>query len=253
MCGIAGILDLSGSGTVPTAIVQAMAAALFHRGPDQDGYLEEPGLALASRRLSIIGLADGRQPIANEDGRLTVVFNGELFDYLETRKLLEVRGHRFATHCDTELIPHLWEEYGEDTFARLRGQFAAAVWDRSNRSLYLGRDRFGICPLYWTRRTIAGADWLLFASEIKALLASGLVQPRPDLLGLDQVFTFFSMPGRRTAFAGIQTLLPGHCLKIRPAGDRPASVQERVYWAMDFPDRGEELRDGADRLVEGLE
>jgi asparagine synthase (glutamine-hydrolysing) len=240
MCGIAGILDLSGGGTVPPLFAQAMADALFHRGPDEDGYLEEPGLALVSRRLSIVGLADGQQPIANEDGRLTVFFNGELFDYPETRKLLESRGHLFATHCDTELIPHLWEEHGESTFERLRGQFAVAVWDRSRRTLYLGRDRFGICPLYWTRQLIDGADWLLFASEIKALLASGLVQPRPDLRGLDQIFTFFSMPGPRTAFAGIQALPPGHFLKVRPAGDGPASVQERVYWSMDFPDRGEE-------------
>src|SRR5690242_9999637 len=130
MCGIAGVVDLSGRAPVPTEVLHAMADALHHRGPDEDGHLLTPGVALASRRLSIVGLADGRQPIGNEDGRISVVYNGELFDYPETRAALEARGHRFRTHCDTELIPHLWEEHGEGTFERLRGQFAVAVWDR---------------------------------------------------------------------------------------------------------------------------
>jgi asparagine synthase (glutamine-hydrolysing) len=233
--------------------MRAMADSLRHRGPDEDGYYHEPGVALASRRLSIVGLADGRQPVLNEDGRITVVFNGELFDYPETRKVLEGRGHRFATHCDTELIPHLWEEHGEGTLERLRGQFAVAVWDRLRRRLVLGRDRFGICPLYWTRQRTPSGEWLLFASEIKALLASGLVAPRPDPRGLDQAFTFFSMPGPRTGFAGVQALLPGRYLSIQPAL-REAAVQERVYWHMDFPDRGaEESGQDPRRLAEEFE
>jgi asparagine synthase (glutamine-hydrolysing) len=254
MCGIAGVVDLSGRGPVPPEVVQAMADALRHRGPDEDGYLLTPGVALASRRLSIVGLADGRQPIGNEDGRITVVYNGELFDYPETRAALEARGHRFQTHCDTELIPHLWEDHGEGTFERLRGQFAVAVWDRHHRRLFLGRDRFGICPLYWTRQTTAGGDWLLFASEIKALLASGLVKPRPDHRGLDQVFTFFAMPGPRTAFTGVQMLLPGHYLAIQAGGATGVRVQDRVYWEMDFPDRGAEEPGGDPRrLVDDFE
>src|SRR5437588_2185646 len=124
MCGIAGIMDLSGRRPVPEGILQAMAAALIHRGPDEDGFLELPGLGLASRRLSIVGLADGRQPIANEDRSISVVYNGELFDYPERRAALEGRGHTFRTHCDTEVIPHLWEDHAEATFERLRGQFA---------------------------------------------------------------------------------------------------------------------------------
>jgi asparagine synthase (glutamine-hydrolysing) len=219
-----------------------MAQAILHRGPDEDGFLEQPGLALASRRLSIVGLADGRQPIANEDGGISVVFNGELFDYPERRAELEGRGHRFATHCDTELIPHLWEEHGTATFERLRGQFSVALWDRHRRRLYLARDRFGICPLYWTRQTTASDDWLLFASEIKALLASGLVPARPDLRGIDHAFTFFALPGPRTAFAGISALLPGHYLCIS-LGDNAAPaepIEDRVFWQMDFPDRGQE-------------
>ncbi len=171
MCGIAGVLDLAGRRTVPDDVIQRMAEAIIHRGPDEDGFLQRPGVALASRRLSIVGLADGRQPIANEDQQVQVVFNGELFDYVEKRAELQTRGHRFVTHCDTEIIPHMWEENQEGMFERLRGQFAIALWDVRRHQLTLGRDRFGIAPLYWTRQ----GDWLLFGSEIKALLASGMV------------------------------------------------------------------------------
>jgi len=243
MCGIAGIIDLTGQRCPKPEIAAAMARAIVHRGPDEDGYMSVPRLAMASRRLSIVGLADGRQPISDESGRITVIFNGELFDYVEQRKALENRGHRFATHCDTEVIPHLWEEQAEATFERLRGQFAIALWDDARQELFLARDRFGICPLYWTRRTSGDADWVLFASEIKALLASRLVPARPDLRGLDQIFTFLAMPGPRTAFEGIQLLPPGHFLKITPAaGDISGSVQEQAFWRMSFPDRGQEER-----------
>jgi asparagine synthase (glutamine-hydrolysing) len=236
MCGIAGIVNLGEQRRVPPGAVPAMAAALFHRGPDEDGFLERPGLALASRRLSIVGLADGRQPIANEDRSVWTVFNGELFDYPEVRADLEKRGHRFRTHCDTELIPHLWEDYQEEMFTHLRGQFALALWDERRRELILARDRFGICPLYWTRR----GDWLLFASEIKALLASGLVPARPDPRGLAHVFTFFALPGPATCFEGVRCLLPGHYLHVRLDGPSGAAPEDRVYWEIDFPDRGAE-------------
>src|SRR5450759_548997 len=146
MCGIAGVLDLAGLRMVPEGIVQRMAQALVHRGPDEEGYLQRPGLALASRRLSIVGLADGQQPVANEDRSVFVVFNGELFDYPERRAELTGRGHRLVTHCDTEIIPHLWEENQEGMFERMRGQFAVALWDVHRHQLTLGRDRFGICP-----------------------------------------------------------------------------------------------------------
>src|SRR5919201_997076 len=151
MCGIAGIVDLSGERRpVPSGVLPAMARAIVHRGPDEDGFLERPGLHLASRRLSIVVLADGQQPIANEDRSVWVVFNGELFDYPETKAALEAKGHRFRTHTDTELLPHLWEEYGDGLFAHVRGQFAFALWDQRRRTLVLARDRAGICPLFWT-------------------------------------------------------------------------------------------------------
>lgn len=237
MCGIAGVVDLLGGRMVPDGIIRGMAKALVHRGPDEEGFLRRKGVELASRRLSIVGLADGQQPIANEDRSVWVVFNGELFDYVEQRTELEARGHRFVTHCDTEIIPHLWEESQEGMFTRLRGQFAVALWDERKQQLVLGRDRFGICPLYWTRQ----GDWLLFASEIKGLLASGMVQARPDLRGIDHVFTFSALPGPVTCFEGVQLLPPGHYLRITPGGDRSEpAIQELAYWEMDFPDRGDE-------------
>jgi asparagine synthase (glutamine-hydrolysing) len=241
MCGIAGMIDLAGRRPVPGDALSAMAAALLHRGPDEDGFLERPGLGLASRRLSIVGLRDGRQPITNEDRSVWVFFNGELFDYPEQRAELEGRGHRFATHCDTEVIPHLWEEYQEGMLERLGGQFALALWDQARQRLVLARDRFGICPLFWTRQRIGGGEWLLFASEIKGLLASGLVPARPDLRGINQAFTFFALPGPATCFAGVQALLPGHALHIqRGQGSEPAQAIDRTYWEVDFPDRGAE-------------
>ena len=235
MCGIAGIVNLSEPSAIDPQIVRRMADAITHRGPDEDGFFFRPGLALANRRLSIVGLHDGKQPIHNEDHSVAVVFNGELFDYPEVKAQLQARGHHFRTHCDTELIPHLYEEHGEGVFEKLRGQFAIALWDERQQQLLLARDRFGICPLYWTQQ----GDLLLFASEIKALLASGLVPAKADPRGINHLFTFFATPGPVTCFAGINCLLPGRYLKVVNG-----SIEEKVYWEIDFPDAGqEELRD----------
>ncbi len=231
--------------------VHAMAAALFHRGPDEDGFLEKPGLGLASRRLSIVGLADGQQPIRNESSSVFVVYNGELFDYPERRAELEGRGHRFRTHCDTEIIPHLWEDDHEGMLERLRGQFALALWDEDRNLLLLARDRFGICPLYWTRQVTPEGEWLLFASEIKALLASGLVSARPDPRGIDQAFTFFALPGPATCFEGVQLLPPGQFLKIQRGHP---GIQQRAFWEIDFPDEGQEdYGDNPRKLVDDFQ
>jgi asparagine synthase (glutamine-hydrolysing) len=253
MCGIAGMFDLSGTRPLPAGALQAMAAALVHRGPDEDGFLERPGLGLASRRLSIVGLKDGRQPISNEDSSISVVFNGELFDFPEKRAALERRGHVLSTHCDTELLPHLWEEHGEDFFEHLQGQFAFALWDTRSRRLVLGRDRFGICPLYWTRQRLGDGEWFLFASEIKALLASGMVQARADVRGINHAFTFFALPGPVTCFEGVWALLPGHYLSVeRGLSGNP--VRDRTYWKMNFPDRGQEAAGrSAKQLVDEFE
>src|SRR3954447_1201605 len=179
-------------------MLAAMAAAIYHRGPDEDGFLHRDGVGLANRRLSIVGLGDGKQPISNEDRSVWVAFNGELFDYPEMKTALEAKGHRFRTHTDTELLPHLWEEYGEEMFDRLRGQFAFALYDARQRRVVLGRDRSGICPLYYGVRRHAGGWRLVFGSEVRSLLASGLVAAEPDRLGIHTVCTFFAVPGPRT-------------------------------------------------------
>jgi asparagine synthase (glutamine-hydrolysing) len=254
MCGIAGIIDLAGQRIPPAGAIQKMARAIFHRGPDEEGFLIQPGIALASRRLSIVGLADGQQPMSNEDRTVHVVFNGELFDHVERRAELAQRGHRLVTHCDTEIIPHLFEDHGDGIWERLRGQFAIAIWDERRRQLHLGRDRFGIAPLFWTRQD----DWLLFASEIKGLIASGMVPIRPDLRGIDHVFTFSAVPGPRTCFEGIQLLPPARFLTITPqnneGGSADGMIKERAYWEINFPDEGDEFwGDNPEQLVDDFE
>jgi asparagine synthase (glutamine-hydrolysing) len=240
MCGIAGVIDLAGRHAAPPDTLRRMADSILHRGPDDDGYLDLPHLGLANRRLSIVGLADGKQPIANEDRSVWCVFNGEFFEYPMKRKELEAKGHRFRTHTDTELIPHLWEEYGEEFFDHLKGQFAFCVYDTRRNFVVLARDRFGICPLYWTVRRYGGTTYLLFASEVRALLASGMVPAEPDLRGLNHVFTFFAVPGPTTCFQGINLLQPGHYLRVRLDENPDEAIQERNYWELDFPDHGHE-------------
>lgn len=235
MCGIAGVIDLAGRREIPEGVIERMSRALTHRGPDEEGFFRRPGLAFASRRLAIVGLADGQQPMTNEDGNVHVVYNGEFFDYVEKRAELRARGHVLKTHCDTEIIPHLWEESEEDMFLRLRGQFAIALYDERRHRITLGRDRFGIAPLYWTRQ----GDWLLFASEIKGLLASRLFKPAADRRGIDHIFTFAAMPGPITCFEGVQLLQAGHYLQINPQ-EAANPIRESAYWEMDFPDAGDE-------------
>ncbi len=262
MCGIAGLVDLTGQRSAPEGAIQRMAAAIVHRGPDEDGFLLRPELALASTRLSIVGLIDGRQPISNEDQSVWVVFNGELFDYPEKRAELEAQGHRFRTHTDTELIPHLWEQYGEAMFPHLRGQFAFCLWDSRAKRLILGRDRSGICPLFYTVQRVsqgefAGAEFFVFASEVKALLASGIVPAKPDLVGLNHSFSFFAHPGPATCFEGVRSLLPGHYLTIDlTRSSATQALQIKTYWRIDFPDWGQERivsAEESEKLVDEFE
>ena len=233
MCGIAGAIDLTGTREFPMPRLRAMTAAIAHRGPDDEQFHVEPGVAIGARRLSIVDLAGGRQPIANEDQTLWVAFNGELFEYPEIRQELLARGHRLATRCDTEAWVHLYEDLGEAMFEKARGQFAVSLWDRPNHTLILGRDRAGICPLHYAVRD----GWLLWGSEIKALLASGLVEPIPDVRGIDHLFTFFCAGTSRTFFEGVSSLPPGHFLRIRDG-----RIALRKYWDLDFPDASHERR-----------
>src|SRR5215210_2092429 len=251
MCGLAGVIDLKGRRQPDRAMVQRMGAALVHRGPDDSGSLFAPGLGIAYRRLSIVGVADGQQPIFNEDRTVAVFCNGELFDYPERKAELQAKGHAFSTHSDCELIVHLYEEHGEDLFVHLKGQFAFALIDFAKRIVLLARDRVGICPLFWSRQ----GDALFFGSEIKALLASGAVAASADIHGLDHLFRFFALGSRRTMFEGVNAILPGHYLKIGwQAGAGTAAPVERSYWDLDFPDWGEE-DDPADAtsLIEAFE
>lgn len=242
MCGIAGALDLTGSREFPAGRLLAMTGAIAHRGPDDEQAHREPGVALGARRLSIVDLAGGRQPIGNEDGSVWVAFNGELFDYPELRSELLAGGHRLATRCDTEAWVHLYEDRGEGLFERARGQFAVSLWDRRSRTLLLGRDRVGICPLYYAERD----GWLVWGSEVKALLASGLVAARPDPKGVDHLFTFFCAGTTRTFFEGVKSVPPGHYLRARDG-----RVELRRYWDLDFPEAGQERRESDPSVLVG--
>ncbi|HEX7531869.1 MAG TPA: asparagine synthase (glutamine-hydrolyzing), partial [Methyloceanibacter sp.] len=237
MCGLAGVIDLAGRREPDRALVRRMADALVHRGPDDSGFLFVPGIGLAHRRLSILGLEDGQQPIFNEDRSVAVICNGELFDYPEQRVELEAKGHVFRTHSDSELIVHLYEEHGEELFPFLKGQFAFVLVDLARSTALLARDRVGICPLFFARR----GDFLYFGSEIKALIASGAVPPKADPRGLDHLFNFFALGPRRTLFEGVQAIAPGHYVKIAsPGHGKTVAPVERKYWDFDFPDWGDE-------------
>jgi asparagine synthase (glutamine-hydrolysing) len=232
MCGIAGVVYADPQRPVDTAALRAMSDAIVHRGPDAEGFFVEPGIGLAHRRLSIIDLAGGDQPIGNEDGSVQVVFNGEIYNYAELRRELEGRGHHFRTHSDTEVLVHLYEELGEGLVERLRGMFAFAIWDRRKRSLVLGRDRVGQKPLYF----YYDSEKLLFASEIKAILAFGDVSRELDLNALEDYLTFGVIPGSRSIFRQIRKLPPAHVLTI---SEGLCALQQRRYWSLRMdPDEG---------------
>src|SRR5437868_6781863 len=171
MCGIAGIVSCVQLGPDAEQRAVAMRDVLAHRGPDEAGLHVETQAVLAHRRLSIVDLSTGQQPMANEDGTVWVVFNGEIYNHADSRRELQSHGHQYRTKSDTETIIHAYEQWGDDCVRRFRGMFAFALWDRRKQRLLLVRDRLGVKPLYWTRT----GDTLLFASEIKAILASGLV------------------------------------------------------------------------------
>lgn len=229
MCGIAGALDLRGKRAFSAECILAMTGAIAHRGPDDEQVHLEPGLALGVRRLAIIDVKGGRQPIPNERRDVWVAWEGELYDYPQLRPQLLSRGHILRTHCDTEAWVHLYEDHGPDVFRRAKGQFTTSLWDGRTRTLFLARDRAGISPLFYTIRD----GWLLWSSEIKGLLASGMVEGRPDPRGIDYFFNFFVLSNTRTCFKGVHSLPPGHYLEVRDG-----NVERRQYWDLDFPERG---------------
>lgn len=244
MCGIAGTLNLRQASPIREVDLRRMLAMIRHRGPDQFGIYLDDHVGLGNARLSILDLEGGQQPITNEDASLWIVFNGEIFNYLELRPPLEARGHRFATHTDTEVLLHLYEEYGPDCLQKLNGQFAVAIWDARQRSLFLARDRLGIRPLFYT--LVEGA--LVFGSEIKALLADRRVRAELDPIALDQIFTYWSTLSPRTVFRGIVELPPGHFLQARQG---TFTVQR--YWQPSFPANDAERGAGPDAEAECAE
>jgi len=223
MCGIAGILYRDPLRQADPAVLMRMGAAIAHRGPDAEGILSEPGIALVHRRLSIIDLAGGDQPIGNEDGSIQVVFNGEIYNYRALRESLLAKGHVFRTNSDTEVLVHLYEDEGEDLVLRLRGMFAFALWDRSKRQLLLARDRVGLKPLYVYR----DAEKLLFGSELKAILAHPDVDRSIDPAAVDGYLALGMVPGERAIFRRVRKLPPAHVATVR-AGDWDRSP--RRYW-----------------------
>jgi asparagine synthase (glutamine-hydrolysing) len=211
-----------------------MTGTLAHRGPDDRGHVLHDGIALGFRRLSIIDLATGNQPLANEDNSVFLVCNGEIFNYRQLRKELIGKGHRFRTQTDVEVLLHLYEEYGENFLGRVNGQFAFVLFDKVRHRLFAARDHFGVAPLFYTQ---AGRDFI-FGSEIKAILAHPGVERRIDLTGLDQVLSLPGLVSPRTMFAGIASLPPGHFMTVDERGIRTAP-----YWDLAFPPAGE-TRDG---------
>ncbi len=248
MCGIAGIFNYSNEEHVRSVVLNRMLAAIRHRGPEVSGVYLGEQVGLGHDRLSIIDLDGGLQPISNEDGAIWVACNGEIFNYLELRKELLDRGHTFRTKSDSEVIIHLYEEMGPECLQHLIGQYAFAIWDARKRRLMLARDRFGVRPLYYALHN----GTLIFASEIKGLLASGLIEAKLDHQALDQIFTYWCpLPGF-TSFQGVAELPPAHYMVVE-AGK---SNSMHRYWSLDFSAGSDQAAQSeqyyVDRLLELL-
>jgi asparagine synthase (glutamine-hydrolysing) len=225
MCGITGSFAMGGR-PVGGEVLDRMTATLTHRGPDAGGGVVADGVALGFRRLSMVDLDGGAQPMHSEDGDLAMVCNGEIFNHVELRAELEARGHRFRSRCDVEVLVHLYEEHGPGLLDRINGQFALAIHDRRRQELFLARDHAGIAPLYYTTT----GEHFVFGSEIKAILEHPGVVREVDLVGLDQVLTFPGLVSPRTMFRGIRGLPGGHHLLVREG-----QVRETRYWDLDYP------------------
>ena len=232
MCGISGIFDGKARRDFDRRLLERMNEAQFHRGPDEDGVHLEPGVGLAHRRLSIIDLSTGQQPLYNEDGSVAVVFNGEIYNFQELVPGLEAAGHKFRTHSDTEVIVHGWEAWGESCVTRFRGMFAFALWDRNRETLFLARDRLGVKPLYYAQ--LADGAWV-FGSELKALLIHPELPRDIDPLAVEEYFAYGYVPEPRTIFKGVFKLPPGCTLTLKRGAPAASPVE---YWDVPFKASG---------------
>lgn len=228
MCGIVGVADIQQQRSIDEALLTKMNDSQTHRGPDGFGLHREPGIGFGHRRLAIIDVASGHQPLFNEDGKVVVTYNGEIYNFRALMKELKTLGHEFRTHCDSEVIVHAWEQWGEACLERFRGMFAFAIWDANNRTLFLARDRLGIKPLYYA---YTSDGFLIFASELKALQQHPGLKHTIDHLAVEDYFTFGYIPEPRTIFEDCFKLPPGYFLKITPNDPRPTPTQ---YWDLPF-------------------
>ena len=240
MCGICGKLNFNSAAKVSPGLLKAMADTIYHRGPDDEGYYLSGPVGLGFRRLAIIDLKTGHQPLCNEDGTVWIVFNGEIYNYQELRKDLLARGHIFKTQTDTEVIVHLYEEFGPSCVQQLRGMFAFAIWDDRHQSLLLARDRVGIKPLYY-RLT---ENSVVFGSEIKAILADPEVRAEVSPEMIDRFLTFLYLPGEETLFKNISKLAPGSYMLIECGEARTTQ-----YWDLKFAPVERSIESAQDELL----
>ena len=244
VCGICGKLNFDREVKVSPRLLKTMADSIHHRGPDDEGFYASGPVGFGFRRLSIIDLNTGHQPICNEDGSVWIVFNGEIYNYQELRSYLQTKGHVFKTRTDTEVIIHLYEEFGEACVEKLRGMFAFAIWDERHETLFMARDRVGIKPLYYwlTEKS------LVFGSEIKAILADPEVKPEVVPEMIDRFLTFYYVPGEETLFRNIRKLAPGSYMVIK---GRKAQVKQ--YWDLQFSSSEESLAAAEKQFLDLLE
>ncbi len=241
MCGIAGVIHFARDAQVDAGILRRMCAVMAHRGPDDDGFYFNGRVGLGMRRLSIVDLTTGHQPISNEHGTVWIVFNGEIYNHAALREQLIARGHRYRTQSDTETIVHLYEEYGRDCVQHLRGMFAFAIWDAARRTLLLARDRLGIKPLYYR----VTPDSLLFGSEIKVILEYPGARPEFHRAALPEYLAFGYLSGAETFYAGIRKLMPGHTLELDESGD----IHIEPYWDLTLSGDSEDALHSEDYYV----
>jgi asparagine synthase (glutamine-hydrolysing) len=233
MCGISGIAVSSRSGRrLEIGVLERMRDVIRHRGPDDEGLYVDERVGLGHRRLSIVDVAAGHQPMTNEDSSLYIIFNGEIYNHADYREELEAKGHRYRTHCDTETILHLYEEHGNDCVNYLRGMFAFAIWDKRTQVLFIARDRLGVKPLYYVH---ADDGSLYFASEIKALLEARAIKPEINYAALPDYLANHGTSRAETLFAGVKRLLPGHTLTWKDG-----ELKTRQYWDVSFAEEGAE-------------